>query len=183
MCPACGAIDSWGGLVRWVGSGAAEAPCGRCDTRFTFVLDDHGWRVAGVGSAASLTGAAPRRVLVIEDDRLLSEALGVGLRQAGYTVQTASNGYTGLRLARERRPDLVLLDLQLPEVSGETVLAELQDDPNTTGIPVVVVSGKPERLGAAPEVAAVLRKPVALGTVLATVWQALNVTEALADAL
>ena len=173
-CPACGSLDAWGGLIRWVSTGTVEAACDRCHTRFTFVLDEPTWRVRGVGSAASVPTRAPQRLLLIEDDRLLSDALRVGLAGAGYLVQTASHGYTGLRLAQSQRPDLVLLDLRLPELSGDGVLAELRRDPRTAEIPVVVVAGQPETLSDARQVAAVLHKPVSLAAVLATVWQSLN---------
>ena len=58
----------------------------------------------------------------------------------GIALLTATDGRAGLDLARARRPDLILLDLNLPELSGAEVLAALRDDPATRSIPVVVIS-------------------------------------------
>ena len=54
----------------------------------------------------------------------------------------ATHGRLGLELARDRRPDLVLLDLHLPDIAGEEVLDELRASPETAGIPVVIVSAE-----------------------------------------
>ncbi len=95
---------------------------------------------------------APARVLYIEDNvsnvRLIQRILG---DHEGLEVQSAMLGRLGLDLARQHHPDLVLLDLHLPDCSGEEVLAELQADPSTASIPVVVMSadatgGRIERL-------------------------------------
>jgi CheY-like chemotaxis protein len=80
-------------------------------------------------------------VLYIEDN-LVNTMLVERILQArpGVELSTAPDGRTGLREAERQRPDLVLLDLQLPDISGEQVLAELRTGHATTAIPVVVVS-------------------------------------------
>lgn len=80
-------------------------------------------------------------IVYVEDNlanlRLVERALA---REAGLRLLTATEGARGLELVREARPDLVLLDLHLPDVSGEELLDALQSEPGTAAIPVVVVS-------------------------------------------
>jgi CheY-like chemotaxis protein len=81
-----------------------------------------------------------KRVLVVEDDRFLRRACEASLRQRGFGVITAADGEEGLRLARAERPDLVLLDLLMPKMSGLEVLRALKGDAATRAIPVLVLS-------------------------------------------
>lgn len=81
-----------------------------------------------------------KRVLLAEDDRFLRRACEVGLRQRGITVIIAADGEEALRLARAERPDLVLLDLMMPRMSGVEVLRALRDDPATRDLRVLVLS-------------------------------------------
>jgi DNA-binding response OmpR family regulator len=91
----------------------------------------------------ALAGAAPdgRRVLVIEDDPSVRELLAVALRKQGLEVLEAPDGETGLALAREGRPALILLDLRLPGIDGFAVLEALKRTPDTASIPVIAVTG------------------------------------------
>jgi CheY-like chemotaxis protein len=80
-------------------------------------------------------------VLYIEDNLLNTLLVERILRaRPGVVFGSASDGRTGLDRAEQWRPDLVLLDLELPDISGEQVLAELRADPATRAIPVIVVS-------------------------------------------
>jgi two-component system phosphate regulon response regulator PhoB len=79
-------------------------------------------------------------ILVIEDDRFLRRACEVSLQQRGFAVQSATDGEAGLALARASKPDLILLDLLMPRVSGIEVLQRLRADSETAGIPVVILS-------------------------------------------
>jgi len=79
-------------------------------------------------------------ILVVEDDRFLRRACEVSLQQRGFVVKSATDGEVGLHMAREALPDLILLDLLMPRVSGIEVLKQLRDDPKTAGIPVVILS-------------------------------------------
>ncbi len=110
-------------------------------------------------------------VLYIEDsasNRRLVELIMA--RRPGAELVIAETGAAGLRLAHERRPDLILLDLHLPDLSGEEVLGLLRSDPGTSGIPVVVVSADaiPARIEqlAAAGASAYLTKPFDLGCLL-----------------
>ncbi len=86
------------------------------------------------------------KVLVIEDERDLREVLGYNLEQAGHTVLAAERGAEGLRLAKEQRPDLVLLDLMLPDISGTEVCRSLKEDASTRGISVVMLTARGEEV-------------------------------------
>jgi two-component system response regulator ResD len=72
---------------------------------------------------------APARILVVEDDKTVSELVGTILDQDSYRVTVALNGTDALRLAREERPDLVVLDVLLPGISGFEVCQRLRQDP------------------------------------------------------
>ena len=97
-----------------------------------------------------------RRILLVEDDRHLRRACAESLRQSGFTVIAAADGAEGLRAAGKEAPDLILLDVLLPRLSGLAVLREIKADPTTREIPVLVISNssKPQdiaelmRLGA-----------------------------------
>jgi CheY-like chemotaxis protein len=80
-------------------------------------------------------------VLVVEDSKLLRTNSERVLKKAGYLVVTASDGMEALTVARESRPDLILLDMMLPKLDGPSVLQAVKTDPLTAGIPVVVVTG------------------------------------------
>ncbi len=80
-------------------------------------------------------------ILLVDDSRLFRTANHRALIRAGYDVIDAEDGQRGLELARERMPDLILLDMMLPKASGPEVLRALKDDPRTSLIPVIVLSG------------------------------------------
>jgi two-component system phosphate regulon response regulator PhoB len=86
------------------------------------------------------------RILVIEDERDLQKVLDFNLRQAGHEVLSAMRGREGLRLAREHRPDLVVLDLMLPDLAGTEVCKALRKDPKTQGIAVLMLTAKGEEV-------------------------------------
>jgi DNA-binding response OmpR family regulator len=81
-----------------------------------------------------------RTVLVVEDDPPLRRMVSLFLRAAGYRVRAAEDGSSGLALAQEERPDLVLLDLMLPELDGWEVLRRIKGDALTAAIPVLVLT-------------------------------------------
>jgi two-component system phosphate regulon response regulator PhoB len=85
-------------------------------------------------------------VLVIEDDADLREVLRYNLLQAGHHPFVAATGEAGLELALEVRPDIVLLDLMLPDVSGTTVAKALRREAQTEGIPIIMVTAKAEEV-------------------------------------
>lgn len=82
----------------------------------------------------------PRTVLVVEDDPSLLRLHRQSLSRAGYRVLTATNGLEALSLARKERPDLVLLDVQLPTLSGFEVARLLKFDAKYRAIPIVMLT-------------------------------------------
>ena len=81
-----------------------------------------------------------KRVLVVEDDRFLRRACEATLRRRGLTVLGAGDGEEGLRLARAERPDLILLDVLMPKLTGLEVLQALRGAEATRSIPVLILS-------------------------------------------
>jgi len=81
-----------------------------------------------------------KRVLVVEDDRFLRRACETSLRQRGLTVLAARDGEEALRLARAEAPDLILLDLLMPKLTGLEVLQALRGAEATRSIRVLILS-------------------------------------------
>ncbi len=86
----------------------------------------------------------PKRILVVEDEETVRELEKFILEQHGYEVMEARDGLEGLAKSEFRKPDLILLDLMMPDVSGGRMFDEMQQHPATAGIPIVVVTGKPD---------------------------------------
>src|SRR5438552_4131836 len=93
--------------------------------------------------------APPQRVLVVDDEPDITGLVSYHLAKAGYRVMTVADGREALQLAREQRPDLVVLDLMLPGVSGYDVLAELRRREETRDIGVILLTARkdePDRI-------------------------------------
>ncbi|HKI34112.1 MAG TPA: response regulator [Gemmataceae bacterium] len=95
-------------------------------------------------SATPTTGTPRTRVLVIEDERGLTEVLSYNLQREGYDTVVAHDGQEGLRKAQTLLPDLILLDLMLPVMSGLEVCRELKAGERTRDIPIVMLTAKAE---------------------------------------
>ena len=81
------------------------------------------------------------KILVIEDDEYSRDALAHLLAAEGYEAQSASDGESGLEKAREMRPDVIVLDLNLPGIDGKQVIQMLRNDGPLRGVPILVVTG------------------------------------------
>jgi CheY-like chemotaxis protein len=103
-------------------------------------------------------------VLVVDDDAEIRETLTQLLQQEGYTVLRAENGVQALEQLRAGHPDVMLLDLMMPVMSGWEVLEELDETGELDNTPIIVVSAM-----SAPCARACLRKPVNLEELLAVV--------------
>jgi len=86
-----------------------------------------------------------QKILVIEDDKFLRKVIVRKLSDEGYEIIEAIDGEKGLIVAREEKPDLILLDLVLPEIDGFEVLSELKKDKDTFEIPVIILSNLGEK--------------------------------------
>jgi two-component system phosphate regulon response regulator PhoB len=87
---------------------------------------------------------APHRVLVVDDEPDITALVAYHLAKAGYRVSTAATGPEALKAAREERPDIVILDLMLPGVSGYDVLAELRRQEETRDVGVILLTARRE---------------------------------------
>ena len=83
-----------------------------------------------------------RKILVVDDEADILHFLELILRERGYEVETAPGGAAALAAAREGQPDLVLLDIMMPQMDGWEVLKLLRIDPHTAGIPVAMISAR-----------------------------------------
>src|SRR5215469_3893229 len=80
------------------------------------------------------------KILIIDDDQLTSTTWSMGLKSAGFEVSVATNGQDGINQVKAMKPDLVLLDQIMPDMLGNAVLATLKQDPDTSPIPVMLIS-------------------------------------------
>ena len=83
-------------------------------------------------------------VLIVEDHPTMRDAMRLVLEEDGYEVEDATDGEAGIAAVRARPPDIVLLDLNIPVVSGAQVLETLKADPTTAGVLVVIVTATGE---------------------------------------
>ncbi len=88
---------------------------------------------------------SPKKILIIEDDVFLNELMAKKLIEEGFDVLKAANGEEGLDRTRQDRPDLILLDLILPGMDGFEILEKLKEDPETSSIPVIILSNLGQR--------------------------------------
>lgn len=86
------------------------------------------------------------KILLVEDNRSVRELFKVLLEGEGYEIHEAENGADGLKKAEEALPDLMILDLMMPDVDGESVLDRIRSRPELSDTPILVVSGKYEAL-------------------------------------
>ena len=105
-----------------------------------------------------------KKILIIEDDQTLTRVIAALLIKNGYEVFEAYDAMKGVQLARQEKPDLILLDIMLPAGDGETVLDRLKVSVQTSLIPVVLVTGleDQDRMVAllAKGVKAIVKKPI-----------------------
>ena len=80
------------------------------------------------------------KILIVEDDSDCRELLKFFLRQSGYETVEAATGFEAVNLARVTRPDLIIMDLGMPAMTGDQATARLKADPLTSHIPVVVIT-------------------------------------------
>lgn len=86
-----------------------------------------------------------KRILAVDDESDVLMILKTALQSEGFEVETAGNGPDGLALAREMRPDLILLDVMMPGMTGFDVLREIKADDSICTTPVIMLTGMSER--------------------------------------
>ena len=82
-----------------------------------------------------------KNILIVDDENDILSVLEKGLTVEGYSVISASNGSDGLALAKTKQPDLIILDVLLPDIDGSEVNRRLKEDPETRDIPVIFLTG------------------------------------------
>ena len=143
------------------GDVTVESEFGKGST-FTILLP------ANIAEAESAEAAEPAHadavsgtVLVVDDDRAARDVLVNALMDEGYSVVSAAGGRDGLRLAREQRPDAIVLDIIMPDLDGWAVLRSLKADAELCDIPVILATMLGDRdMGVALGAAEHLTKPV-----------------------
>jgi DNA-binding response OmpR family regulator len=87
-----------------------------------------------------------RKILVVDDEPILIETIAYNLEQAGYQVITAADGVSALQAAQRELPDLIILDLMLPEMDGIEVCRQLRRDRNTATTPIMMLTAKGDEI-------------------------------------
>jgi len=95
---------------------------------------------AHIASATQSRPVGKKTILVVDDDRSIRELLRQELEAAGYGVREAKDGREALAQVKREKPDLIVLDVMMPELSGFDVAAVLRNDPETLSIPIVILS-------------------------------------------
>ncbi len=85
-----------------------------------------------------------KRILLVEDERDMAELVAMRLKREGYLVDLAYDGKEGLEKVRADPPDLAILDLMLPRMSGTDLANEIRHDPRTTNLPIIMLTAKSE---------------------------------------
>jgi two-component system, cell cycle response regulator DivK len=133
---------------------------------------------AAAASQPEARAATAKTILIVEDNDLNMKLFHALLETRGYNVLQARDGMEGLRLARLHHPDLIIMDIQLPGVSGLVVAKSIKDDENLKDIPIIAVTafalkGDEERMREGG-CAAYLAKPISTPVFLKTVAQYLS---------
>src|SRR5215472_9911467 len=87
-----------------------------------------------------------RKILVVDDEPVLVETMDYNLKQAGYQVITAADGASALEAARRETPDLIILDIMLPEMDGLEVCRQLRRENNTATTPIMMLTAKGDEI-------------------------------------
>ena len=84
----------------------------------------------------------PEKILIVDDDLDTLRIVGMMLQRQGFTVLTASDGYQALELVPKDHPDLILLDVMMPEIDGYEVARRLRADASTQDVPIIMFTAK-----------------------------------------
>ena len=102
-------------------------------------------------------------ILVVDDEIISQNMVRTALTNAGYSVVTASSGMEGIKLAMERLPNLIVLDIMMPDIDGGEVAEILRKDPKTMNIPIIflssLISKEEEKTGGRKDIISFLSKP------------------------
>ena len=90
----------------------------------------------------------PMRILIVDDSPVFLLAAGDAMEEQGYEVETARNGAEGVELARKIKPDLIIMDIEMPIMMGTKAAMELRSDPELASVPIIAMTSfSPDSLG------------------------------------
>jgi twitching motility two-component system response regulator PilH len=138
--------------------------------------------VATSGVAGSLSinneGMAMKQIMIVDDSPTDAHLLQKMLEKNGYQTLTAGNGDEGIEVARLLRPDLILMDVVMPGLNGFQATRELSSNPETSSIPVIIVTRKDQKVdrvwGIRQGARDYITKPVSEGDLLSLINEALS---------
>ena len=119
-----------------------------------------------------------RRILIVDDEQDVLQHLSSILSSSGFEVMVAERGFEALKLAAEKKPDVIILDINLPDIDGGEVANRLSQNPQTSVIPIVYLTGlvtkqeqkEPRKIGKS----FVIAKPVLKGELLSIISKVLS---------
>jgi DNA-binding response OmpR family regulator len=127
-----------------------------------------------VDTPSRVPGGKRRAILAVEDDPDIMALLSEVLTDEGYTVVSARRGADAVDVAQRTPIGLMLLDLGLPDLHGNDVLVRLKSNPNTSDVPIIVITANPQDVRNTSYVEAVIGKPFDLHDVLFEIETVLN---------
>ena len=164
-----GIVERHGGQI-WVEPGVAQGA--EAGARFVVTLPIRAHELPE-GASVDHSVGLQKSILIVDDDRAATWLLKGALLGARHRVYVAEDAESALALARERRPDLITVDLQMPGPSGAELVEILKHDPETRKVPIIVISAAGER-GTPVGADAVLGKPVTVARLRETVLSLLS---------
>jgi two-component system, cell cycle response regulator DivK len=159
------------------GSASKQPPYTTRDHR---ILErDRGGEITKTGSARQFTeGPVMKKILIVEDNSDYREIMNLFITKMGYRAITAKNSYEAIAFAEAEAPDLIFMDMQLPDVDGVNTTAMLKQNPKTSRIPVVALTAWMSALGEEKAskvgIATYLIKPVSLQMLKETIEEYTN---------
>lgn len=121
-----------------------------------------------------MTDHVGARILVADDELAITELVAFALEMEGFIVLQAPDGPEALRLAREERPDLAMVDVMMPGMDGREVSRRIKQDPATSGIPVLLFSAAPNPDLAEARADGFMPKPFDIAQLVETVKRCLE---------
>ena len=118
----------------------------------------------------------PKSVLVVDDEPIVVEIAKRKLEELGYEVTTAGNGEEALERLKDKVPDLIVLDIQMPKMNGYTFMVEMRKQPNMNNVPIIVLTAynEMEPIFKRHGIKAYLLKPLKLQDLLAKVAEVIG---------
>ncbi|MDZ4345170.1 MAG: response regulator transcription factor [Candidatus Binatia bacterium] len=119
-----------------------------------------------------------KKILIVEDDRDIATGLSLRLKANGYDTAYAGDAHSGIDMASKDKPDLILLDLGLPDDNGFVLMKKMENIPSLSSVPVIVLTGRPQEVYKEATVLAgakkYLQKPVENQELLAAIREVLR---------